>query len=301
MMIYDCFTFFNEFEILKIRLSELYDEVDYFVIVEGNKTHSGEKKAYNFKEKSSYFKKWEKKIIYVPVELPSFNTIDRLLMALEKTKIYKIGRWVTITFGFGRWKLERAQRRAISSALKSAEEEDIIMVSDIDEIPRASKIALATKMASDGSFVAFENRVFYYFLNGLASQKWIGTRACSFKYLNKKLNSNPDFMRIPGFITRLKKRTLYQKDIKIIKDGGWHFSYLGGVDNIIKKRMSTAHTEISSDEMTDSNKIIEDIKNGIFFTKDLKVKLKYVNIDDSFPKTIYKNINKYKKLIMQNG
>lgn len=84
MKIYDCFTFFNELDLLEIRLSELYNCVDYFVIAEGNKTHAGEPKDFIFEKNKSRYKKWMKKIIYLQVKMPEFNLFDNLLIKLEK-------------------------------------------------------------------------------------------------------------------------------------------------------------------------------------------------------------------------
>lgn len=111
MKIYDCFTFYNEFELLELRLKSLWDVVDYFVIVEANKTHTNKPKPYYFWERQDEFREFFPKILHLPVEM-------------------------NVPFkGVGDWSIENAQRNAIMHGLEDAEPDDLIMISDLDEIP----------------------------------------------------------------------------------------------------------------------------------------------------------------------
>lgn len=111
MKVYDCFSFFNEIDLLEIRLLLLNDIVDKFVIVELNKTHRGEDKKYNFPEYKDRFQPYRDKIIYIqPEEVP----------------VYK---------GAGDWTIENFQRNCIMRGLHNCEPEDMIIISDLDEIP----------------------------------------------------------------------------------------------------------------------------------------------------------------------
>lgn len=111
MKVYDCFTFYNEFELLELRLKSLWDIVDYFVIVEANKTFSNQPKPFYFEERKDEFKEFLPKIRHIKgvVDLP-FN-------------------------GPGDWTIENAQRDLISKGLEDAEPDDLIFISDLDEIP----------------------------------------------------------------------------------------------------------------------------------------------------------------------
>jgi len=298
MKIYDCFTFFNELELLEIRLSELDDHVDYFVIVEAKKTHSGEEKELYFANNKKRFSKWSKKIIHIVVDFPNLNLLDNMLIKMEKTKLYNIARWFTVNLGLGRWKLENYQRTSINQGLKKAKEEDIIMVSDLDEIPRPSKLKDAIKYSQQGNIVKFRQDLFYYYLNGKSDEKWTGTKMCSYEFLIKRLKNNPQYIRVLPLHQRIIQK-LFPKTrrIKFVDNSGWHFSYLGGTEKIKIKRKALAHTEISSEELVNDEQILKDIQEGILNTKDKRIKINYIEIDNSFPTTIYKNKQKYSNLI----
>ena len=122
MKIYDCFTFFNELELLDLRLKELYNHVDYFVLVEATLTHTGKPKELIFEKNKDKYSDYLDKIIYVKVnDLPDYNDFE------------------------GIWEPENFQRNCIVRGLTNAEDSDVIMVSDIDEIPRPSAIPIGIK------------------------------------------------------------------------------------------------------------------------------------------------------------
>ena len=120
-MIYDCFTFFNELDILELRLNILYKYVDKFVIVEGNKTHTGKDKDFIFEQNKNRFEKFLDKIIYIKVEdFPS----------LENSQTSEDG---------NKWLYENYQRDAIMRGLTECKDDDIIITSDCDEIINPKK------------------------------------------------------------------------------------------------------------------------------------------------------------------
>lgn len=298
MAIYDCFTFFNELELLEIRLSELDGSVDYFVICEARQTHSGQSKPLYFKKNKKRFEKWSKKIIYIAINLPKLSLLDRFLITMEKTILYTPARWITINFGLGRWKLENFQRCSIRNGLKNAKDSDIIMVSDLDEIPNPKKIRVAIDYARKGKVIKFKQKLFYYYINGASSQIWTGTKMCTYAFLRKGLENNPQYLRVPRLMNRVIRKIFNKKsDTVYIENGGWHFSYLGGVEKIKRKRMAIAHTEVSSEKLIRGIDIERDIEKGVFKTKDINIDINYIDIDKTFPKTIIKNKNKYSHLI----
>jgi beta-1,4-mannosyl-glycoprotein beta-1,4-N-acetylglucosaminyltransferase len=248
-MRFDCFTFFNEFEILDIRLNTLNDVVDKFVLVESNITHSGQTKPLYFDINKEKFKPYLDKIIHIVVD-----DMDRLK---------------------GDWTREKYQRNSIMNGLKDvAKDEDIILISDIDEIPNPK---LISKNIEDKIY-GFKQRMFYFYLNyeQLNWSQWIGTKMLKYKTL-KKLT--PDYIRVD-----LKK-------FIPIKNGGWHFSYLGNIEQIRYKIQSFAHQEFNKSDIID--RIEENIKNK----RDIFGRTEYiytvVPIDNSFPEYIFKNKDRF--------
>ena len=140
--VYDCFTFFNEIELLEIRLNELDNVVDYFVIVESTRTFQKKDKPLYLNLDDERIIKFKDKIIHVVVDdFPNFFTHWRI----PKT-----------------WDYENHQRNAISRGLVNAMPDDIIIISDVDEIPNVDKLTENLKLNKP---IVFEQRFFYYFLN----------------------------------------------------------------------------------------------------------------------------------------
>lgn len=284
MKIYDCFIFYNELDLLEIRLKTLDKFVDYFVLVEATKTHRWKDKPLYFQENKKRFKKWENKIIHIIVK-------DMPKPGIKYGNNWKIN---SILKG-GSWKLEAYQKKQIARGLSKCQDEDIIMMSDLDEIPRPEKIPNMLELLKKEKIVLFDQNFYNFFFNGFTSSGWTATRACTFKtlkkYFNKNMNRYRHLWNIP-----LRINMLLGKKIAIIPDGGWHFSFLGGVDAVIDKIGSICHFEKDTSENKDPKKILEKIKKGEFLYDNKKVT--YVPIDKSFPKVIYENQSKYKKYIM---
>ena len=140
--VYDCFTFFNEMDILEIRLNELDEVVDYFVIVESTRTFQKKEKPLYLNLDDERIIKFKDKIIHIVVdEFPNFFTYWRV----PKT-----------------WDYENHQRNAIARGLKNVSPDDIIIVSDVDEIPSAKKIIENLNLNQP---IVFQQKFFYYFLN----------------------------------------------------------------------------------------------------------------------------------------
>ena len=292
--IYDCFTFFNELDLLEIRFSELYDVVDYFVLVEAKQTHSGKSKKLIFKNNKDRFKKWADKIIYIETDLPTMNFLDKTLVALEKTWAYGFVKYLTINFALGTWKLENFQRNCIRKGLSECENDDVVMVSDIDEIPNPERVRDLLHALKHHKFVGFEQKLFYYYLNGLANRSWFGTKAVLFSTLKKDLGLKPQRVRVlsPAEVL-LKKWGGDTRKEKILKNGGWHFTYMGGEEKIKEKLRSFAHQELKSQSTRE--KIDSIVSAGRHF--DPSISVKHIALDETFPKTIINNVQKYKHLI----
>jgi beta-1,4-mannosyl-glycoprotein beta-1,4-N-acetylglucosaminyltransferase len=302
MKIYDCFTFFNELDLLEIRLSELEEHVDYFVLVEARKTHAGNSKKLYYEENKERFKKWEPKIIHIIADLPRFNFIDKMIIKKQIKNPSNLLSNLSMSYGLGRMKMDHLQRKNIKKGIKNANSGDVIIVSDLDEIPNPKEIISAINLAKKGKVVGFNQKMYYYFLNGYSGKSSIGTKLCSYKTLKNKFNGNPQKLRIPPFFGRLKNKILrknyggnnWHGGNEIIKDGGWHFTFLGGEKGVKTKIKNYPHMDFfSTKKDLRKEKIKEDIKEGKFMNK----KLNYLEIDNTFPESIIKNKKKYSHLI----
>ena len=148
MKIYDCFKFFNELELLDLRLMVLNDFVDYFVLVEANKTHTGKKKEFIFEQNKDQFSDYMDKIVYVKVyDLPDYN-INNI------------------------WIAENFQRNCITRGLTNAKSGDKIIISDIDEIPNPDTIK---KHLTTNEPTTMTQHLFYYYVNCLQRSPWWGS------------------------------------------------------------------------------------------------------------------------------
>jgi beta-1,4-mannosyl-glycoprotein beta-1,4-N-acetylglucosaminyltransferase len=299
--IYDCFPFFNELDLLEIRLSELYDHVDFFVLCESTVTHSGKAKPLYFNENRKRFKKWEDKIIhliYDPKSLGFFFNFFEWLGQFGFMKRRSVGRIYSI-FKLGRYVPEMNQRNYLINGLNGLKDEDIIFMSDLDEIWNPNIKNMAIRQLRDDKVVQLDQSLYFYFLNGRADSIWRSANVFRYKMLKKySMDDLRHWTFREKFIGALFKVYSARKREIVWKNGGWHFSYLGGIDKIREKFENISHFENDSDDVKSMDNIKKMVKKGEFVSKNETIRLKYVKIDDSFPKTILKNRNKYKKLIM---
>ena len=269
MAIYDCFQFFNEEHILDLRFNILNKFVNFFVIVESTSDHQGKEKKLNFDRKK--FKKFNDKIIYVVVD----DTADAI-------KKHHVG---------GESLVEQHQRNSLMRGLKKCHDNDLILLSDVDEIPDLTKLNLFNQKSK---YAVFSQKMFNYKINLLneTESNWHGSKMC----LKKDLKS-PQWLRNLKF----KKYPFWRFDklrnLQIIPDGGWHFAYLQNPKNIEKKIKSFAHGEYNTKDIADVNKIELKIKNNEdIFNRGYKIKK--VHIDNNFPEFIVENKDKLKTWIV---
>ena len=263
MKIYDCFTFFNELEILELRLASLYDVVDCFVIVEADKTHANVPKPFNFYEHLDDFKQYLPKIHYI---------MDRSVVP------YK---------GVGDWAIENNQRNSIMKGLTDAAPDDLIMISDADEIPNPATIKTIRESFTDSSkhvdFVAFYDTTPY--TKGKLVEFHSGMRVPSFLDLSplgcrQKFHSYyfdwvcrelPWAGTVIGKFKHMKSPQAFRnarESLPRIVEGGWHFSNMGGVDKVIEKMAAAVEcVELSAvdKKYLDKNFVEEAMMNGKYF------------------------------------
>lgn len=247
MKLYDTFIFFNELDLLEIRLQLLYEHVHAFILVEGQETFSGKPKPMHFLENKERFAQWSDKIRHVKARV------------LPRTA--------------GAWDREAAARNDIGYGLHDADGEDLVYMSDADELWNPEK-ALEGDLEQRTSFVG---PVSYYYVN------MVGHRGGGTKRIRRRMWRGGD---------ELRKTHETQR----IEDAHWHFSYLGGVDRIRHKIDSYSHQELNIPQFTDPNKLHAAIESG---TDLFGRKQKWVvqPIDNTYPWPIVQQQEKYKHLI----
>ena len=259
MKIYDCFMYFDEEVVVDVRLNTLNEFVDYFVIVESRFTHKGESRKLRFNHKK--FEKFKDKIIYIVDEEIYDQTKKIEINDNEGEKSRKAI--------FNAAYRENGQRNLISKGLEEANKEDFIMISDVDEIPKLSGLNFDNL---NEKIILFKQDMFYYKFNlKLPNLIWAGTKACRKKNLvnpqwlrNIKDRKYP-FFRIDTFFSNTKYTS-----IKIINDGGWHFSNIKTPKEIEFKLRSYLHHrdfDLNPLSVEQINEIIKN-KQAIY---DLKV------------------------------
>ena len=228
MKIFDCFMYFDEDLVLDLRLNYLDKFVDKFIIIECSYNHKGEKRIPQFN--LDKFSKFKNKINYILIneDVPNLEKIDTNdANANSKYILNAIKR-------------ENFQRNSIIKGLDDASDDDWILISDLDEIPNLEKNNLSK---INDNLVFFKQHMIYYKFNlMLENYPWIGSRACKNKNLkspqwlrNIKDRSYP-WWRLDVYFSNNK----YTK-VKIVENGGWHFSYIKSPEDIEKKLQSYLH------------------------------------------------------------
>ena len=295
MKIYDCFMYFDEEVVLDLRLNTLNKYVDYFIIVESSFNHKGEKRELNFNLKK--FEKFEKKIIYLvydklPQKIETINTTDT---EDEKSRKYI----------FNAYLRENGQRNYIAEGLNNADQNDIILVSDVDEIPNLEKIDF-NKISE--KLIFFNQDMFYYKFNlKLPNFIWTGTKACKKKnLLSPQWLRNIKDRKYPFYrVDTLFSNTKYN-NIKFIFEGGWHFTNIKTAKEIRKKLKSYLHhREFDVDPISVED--IDEIINKKIAIYDLKVDKRVNKIGEGsklekyslekLPRFLQNNLNNFKEWI----
>ncbi len=294
MKIYDCFMYFDEDLILDLRLNILDKFVDYFVIVESVFTHRGDKRKLKFNIEK--FKNFENKIIYLVYDQKPSNIKE---MKSNDSDYIKSCKYIENAYF-----RENAQRNFIIKGLKEASDEDIILISDVDEIPNLEDNNLKTIKEK---IILFQQEMFYYKFNlKLPNFIWTGTKGCKKKYFK-----GPQWLRN----IKDRKYPIYRLDTlfsekkftncKVVKNGGWHFTNVKTADEIkLKLKSYLHHIEFDKNPLSESE-INEIIKNKIAIydlqADQRKNKLGGKKLENypvqNLPKYLIENIKSYEKWI----
>jgi len=268
MKIFDCFMYFDEEVVLDVRLNTLDKYVDYFVIVESSFTHIGDNKNLMFNHNK--FEKFKNKIIYLVYDKQpkGIEVVNENDSEGEKSRKYILNAALR----------ENGQRNFIQNGLNKAEDNDIILISDVDEIPNLSEVNFNN---ISEKIIMFHQDMFYYkFDLKIPNLLWTGTRGCRKKYLLSPqwLRNVKDRKYFPFRIDILFSEKKYSS-IKFISNGGWHFSNIKTAEEIEHKLKSYLHHR----EFDEQSLSVEEIQNIIENKKaiyDLKVDKRVNKIGD---------------------
>jgi len=263
--------YFDEDLVLDLRLNILHEHVEKFIIAEATRDHSGKEKKLNFDFKN--FSKFKDKINYLIID-------DLPINVKSKKKNWDANHW-----------RDQYQRNSLVRGFKKCDENDLIMISDIDEIPDPNKLS---EFKIQNKYACFMQKNFQSKLNllNITDKYWMGTKICQKKHLK-----SPQWLRD----IKTKKRSFWKfykpKEPQLIFDGGWHFSFLKKPKDIAKKIKAYSHQEFNKNNFTN----IKNIEKKIIEKSDIfgrNYKYEKIEIDEKFPKYIRENKEKFKEWIL---
>lgn len=281
--VFDCFVLFNELDLLDLRLHELSSVVDRFVIAEATTTFSGESKPLYFREHHGRFAAFADRITYIVVDdMPGP--------------------------GASGWDRQWHQRGALLAGIADAVPDDVILLSDVDEIVRADALAqFAARDASAPEIGCFELRHFNFYLNWECDQRWLrsGPRAVRKRYFRdfqslRRVRGPSDKFFQDGARAadcwRLMRRPMRRV---VLRDAGWHFTYLGGAEAIVAKDRSFRGSEkpLFADDASATVLAAERIASGHAIKIDGESQIAVRQIDESFPEFLRNNPERFAHLV----
>ena len=271
MRVYDTFIFYNELDLLEIRLRELYDHVDVFVLCESNLTLTNHPKPYIFEENQERFRPWLDKIRHIKY---TSHANDHY------------------------WTNADNQRDAIIDGLYDAEDNDIVMYSDVDEIIRPSSVDY-TRTQDQITIFGFHMPLCNFKFNyvrvapvpgpfdiwSMAARAW-WIRSYSIQALRNQRNSLYDLPH--SFEYCGKTGVIDPGQVQALKHGGWHFSYLGDNEWLVDKARNTVHQEENTLELLVNLDFEKSINERKSWNRNDEFKYEIVNMTDYFPKSCFK-------------
>tara|TARA_B100001029_G_scaffold178342_1_gene184887 strand:+ start:788 stop:1657 length:870 start_codon:yes stop_codon:yes gene_type:complete len=284
--------YYDEDEMLNLRLNILNKYVDKFIVAESKFTHSGKIKDKNFD--INKFSKFKNKINYFYIEKEPKNISKILDADSQDEKNNK-----KILNAMAR---DNFQRNCLSDGIRDANDEDLIILSDLDEIPNLENVEFEK---IKNNILLFEQKIFYYKFNLLYPNfLWYGSKACKKKnflypqWLRNIKNKKYPFWRFDTFFSKKKYQNIY-----ILKDGGWHFTNIKSPEQIHNKMINFAHhfeyekSNFSENDMKNfiKNRVVFydhfSDKNKNRFKSQIKLEIAKRGI---LPKYLIENIENYK-------
>lgn len=285
--LFDCFTFFDELDVLDLRLRELDSLVHKFVLVEGTLTFSGQRKELTFLKNRSRFEKFLHKIEYVVVDDMPANARSA-------------------------WDREYFSRQAIMRGLSDAEPNDFVLISDIDEIPKPKSLHQALLSAdSPNLFTVFESDCYYFYFNLKASSRKPSLvqapRLLLKKYANDpqavrgfkpRVSKNERLRAIEPLILRLRTWSRFGSPlgVHIVPTSAWHFTYNGKPDRLRSRILAYSHTEKATPLIVDTDRIERALqeRSNIF---DQSETFEEVPLDHSLPRALVSDPERWKECL----
>ena len=278
-MVYDCIPFFNELDILKLRLHILEPLVDKFIIEEATVTFSGEPKELCFEKNREMFREFLPKIEYIVVDNSPVDTTTHLR--------------------------DKFQKNALIRGLKDAGDNDVIILSDVDEIPNPKALKKVIDEFDPAKVYHFAQRMFYCFLNmeetsgnllsitgefpKVERRMWLGT-----KVFGKR--SIPE-----NGIIEMREASVTAPGAVRIADGGWHFGYMGSSrETDVSKRIGTKVVAAAHQEYNDED-LLREAGDRLILGQDIfgrEARFERVEVDESYPEYLLAHLEEYSYLIM---
>ncbi len=291
MKIFDCTIFLDENMMFEVRLNTLDKYVDKFVVVESLYTHAGNKKKQNFD--INKYEQFKDKIIYILLDKEPENLLPILTNGNDNLSNKRINTLKRI----------RLQYNALSEGIINGGDNDLVIVSDIDEIPNLEKL----ESGINNKILLFKQKLYYYKFNLLyPNYDWFGSKACrkkhliDFEWLKYIKNKKYNFFRLDTLFSKNK-----YINVKILENGGWHFSKIKNEEDIFYLLSNYGeHNEFEKSGLT-SNDYKEFINQGILpydhyldkksTTEDKFLKrVKLEKNNENLPNYILNNLEKYK-------
>ena len=278
-MVIDCIPFFNELDILKLRLHILDPLVDRFVIEEATHTFSGLPKDLCFEKNREMFEEFLPKITYLVVD-----NSPKEISTHERDKF---------------------QKNALAKALTDASDVDVLILSDVDEIPNPAVLQELVKRFDPDKIYHLAQRNFYCYLNmeeisgnllsitgefpGVERRMWLGTKVFAKKNIPES-----------GIIDL---REISPEDPRSVRvaDGGWHFGYMGSChETDVSRRVGTkvvaaAHQEYNTED------VLAEVKDRLILGEDIfgrNAVFQWAVVDESYPQYLLEHKSEYDYLIM---
>lgn len=296
MKVYDAFLFFNELDLLEIRLNLLNELVDHFVISESDLTFSGVPKPLYYSANRGRFARFQHKIIH---QVITDNPTTFSSPPVIKDPRNKDEACLNMIFAFIRaadnfpknelhWGRDFFQRECLHRALLDCSSDDVILFSDVDEIPDPRTLRQVIGMFPSDSIYTLRQKELNYYLNLYKQDGWMGPRVAQYSRLHSiSLNE----------IRAIKEGGKTSVDSIDVLNGGWHFTSLGGPEMVVQKIESWGHQEFNTARV--KKNIRANIESGrdIFYRRGSK-SLRRIEIDESvFPKWLVDNKSRYGHLI----
>lgn len=250
MKIVDAFCFFNELDMLDLRIKMLSPYVDSFVIVEADHTFSGKAKSSCFEANKERFRPYLDRIVHHIARID----VSQMDFTVRPEKF-------DVATDF--WRVEFAQRNAISDALRGFDPSDLVVFGDVDEIPSPAALMRLKKSAFFRFLVgclphSFKQEEFYYNARNLRLEPWFGSIVTS---CDKLVRLTPQ---------KLRDR---RKKLPKIRGGGYHFSYFMSPEQIANKIDSFSHQEFNTDFYKSNDRIASCLNEGVdLFGRNIPVR-----------------------------